>query len=101
MEIKTLQIPLAKLQLNTGQVAGLPKNPRFIRNDKFERLVKSLQDDPEMTILRELVAIEHNGTYVVIMGNMRLRALREIGSKQECSTKWIFMLARYFPEPTG
>jgi len=72
-------IPISKLKLNTGQVEGLPKNPRFIRDEKYAKLKKSLTDDPEMLNLRELVAVQNNGSYVVIMGNMRLRALRELG----------------------
>jgi len=46
--MKTQLIKLAKLKNNTGQIDGLPKNPRFLRDDKFEKLKKSLTDDPEM-----------------------------------------------------
>lgn len=79
MEAK--KISLSKLHLNTGQVQGLPKNPRFIRSERFELLKKSLQDDPEMLQLRELVAYDNNGELVVIMGNMRFRAMKELGMK--------------------
>ena len=36
------QIPLSKLEVNNGQIAGLPKNPRFIKDYKFQKLKKSL-----------------------------------------------------------
>lgn len=75
------QIKLSDLHLNSGQVPGVPKNPRFIRDERFEKLVGSIKDHPEMLELRELIAVEHQGKYVVIAGNMRLRALRELGYK--------------------
>lgn len=76
----TQQLPLAQLRPNTGQIAGVPKNPRFIRDDKFKKLVQSIKDDPEMLDLRELVAYDNHGKgLVVIMGNMRYRALKELG----------------------
>jgi len=73
------QIPITKLTLNTGQIEGLPKNPRFIRDERFAKLVKSIQDDPEMLALRELLVYPTGKEYVVIGGNMRLRAMKELG----------------------
>lgn len=79
-EIKSVKTSL--LHQNTGQVDGLPKNPRFIRDDKFEKLVKSLRESPEMMKLREVVAYDNHGSLVVICGNMRLRAAKELGWKE-------------------
>lgn len=73
------QVKITKLQNNTGQIAGLPKNPRFIRDERFEKLVQSIRDFPEMLELRELVVVEHEGKYVVVGGNMRLRAIKQLG----------------------
>lgn len=76
----TKQTPIAQLQPNKGQIEGVPKNPRFIRDDKFKKLVQSIKDDPEMLELRELVAYDNHGKgLVIIMGNMRYRAMKEIG----------------------
>jgi DNA modification methylase len=72
-------IKLDLLLPNTGQVAGLPANPRFIKNEKFRKLKKSIQDDPEMLELREIVAYDNGGELVIIMGNMRYRALVDLG----------------------
>lgn len=72
-------IPVALLQCNEGQVPGLPRNPRFIKDERFKKLVKSLQDDPEMLDLRELIVYPHGKHFVVIGGNMRLRAGKELG----------------------
>lgn len=79
IKMKLEQIKLSKLLLNSGQLPGVPKNPRFIKDDRYAKLLQSIKDDPEMLELRELIAVEHDGKYVVIAGNMRLRALRELG----------------------
>lgn len=79
--METKQIPLSKLHLNTGQIKDVPKNPRFIKDERFAALKKSIEDDPEMLSLRELVAYDNNGELVVILGNMRYRAMKELGYK--------------------
>jgi len=48
MEIVTQSIPTLKIWPNTGQIAGIPKNPRFIRDERFAKLVRSIIDHPEM-----------------------------------------------------
>lgn len=80
MDVSKLKI--SSLKTNTGQVDGLPKNPRLIRDDNFKKLVQSLRDDPEMLELREIIAYDNDGELVVICGNMRLKALMEIGEKE-------------------
>lgn len=74
-----MKLPISKLLLNSGQIEAVPKNPRFIKDAEYELLKKSLQDDPEMLELRELLVYPFNDKYVVLGGNMRLRALKEIG----------------------
>lgn len=56
-----------------------PENPRVIKDEKYKKLVKSIQDFPEMLELRPIVIDENN---VVLGGNMRLRALQELGYKE-------------------
>lgn len=73
---------ISKLKSNTGQIEGLPKNPRVIRDEKFQKLVKSIQDDPEMLELRELIVVPYGKGFVVIAGNMRLRAMESLGYKE-------------------
>ena len=75
----TKLLPLNRLDANTGQIEGLPQNPRFIRDEKFKRLVKSIEDDPDMMSLRECIVVPFKNRYVVIAGNMRLRACKELG----------------------
>lgn len=76
------QIPLSKLSPNTGQIAGLPKNPRFIRDERYEALQRSIAELPEMLELRELLVFPHENKYVVIAGNMRYRAMKDAGYKE-------------------
>lgn len=72
-------IKLSKLKNNTGQIEGLPKNPRILKDDKYKKLLKSIQEDPEMLQLREVIAYDNDGELVVIAGNMRLKACKEAG----------------------
>jgi ParB-like chromosome segregation protein Spo0J len=75
-------ISINKLKNNTGQIEGLPKNPRLLKDDKFKKLVKSIKDDPEMLQLREVIAYPLNNELIVIAGNMRLGACKELGLKE-------------------
>jgi DNA modification methylase len=80
--MQTQSININRLKNNNGQIEGLPKNPRLLKDDKFKKLVKSIQDDPEMLELREVIAYDNNGELIVIAGNMRLKACQEIGIKE-------------------
>jgi hypothetical protein len=53
-----------------------PNNPRVLRDDKFQKLKQSITEFPKMLSLRPMVIDENN---VVLGGNMRLRALQELG----------------------
>lgn len=53
-----------------------PNNPRSINKNKFERLKKSITEFPKMLELRPIVVDEH---FMVLGGNMRLQALKELG----------------------
>lgn len=75
-------LKLSKLEANKGQIDGLPKNPRIIKDEKFKKLIKSIEENPEMTSLREILVYPYNGKYVVIGGNMRLKAMKELGYKE-------------------
>lgn len=72
-------IPTGLLDFNKGQLPGLPKNPRFFRDYRYEAMVKSIEDSPEMLELRELIVYPHEGRYITVCGNLRLRACRELG----------------------
>ncbi len=79
--IPTTMIPTDRLVQNTGQLDFLPSNPRRISPSKLRRLAQSMRDYPGMIYLRELIVlpVPRRGRYVVIAGNMRLQAARQIG----------------------
>jgi len=56
-----------------------PENPRIIKNDKFKKLVKSIQEFPEMLKARPIVL---NASNIVLGGNMRLKAAKDAGLKE-------------------
>ena len=81
MEPIHTEIELKDLVLNTGQIEGLPANPRKIDVNAFSKLKENITRNPEMLALRGLIVYEtKGGKYVVIGGNMRLRAMRELGT---------------------
>ena len=53
-------------------------NPRLIRDENFEKLKKSIIDFPKMLELRPIIVDENN---VILGGNMRYKALKELGYK--------------------
>jgi len=60
-----------------------PKNPRVIKDGKFQKLVKSIQEFPDMLNKRPLIVFtDVDNKYVVLGGNMRLKACKEIGLKE-------------------
>lgn len=56
-----------------------PSNPRIIKDDKFKKLVKSIQEFPQMLELRPIVV---DSNMVVLGGNMRLKACVAAGLKE-------------------
>ena len=53
-----------------------PNNPRLIKDEKFAKLVKSINEFPKMMELRPLVV---NAENIILGGNMRFKALKELG----------------------
>lgn len=72
-------INLSCLELNEGQIIGIPKNPRYLKGEEHDKLKKSLKSSPELLQYKPLMvyAIE-GGKFVVICGNMRLRICQEL-----------------------
>ena len=65
--------------VNISEVKTNKDNPRFIKDEKFNKLVKSIKEFPEMLKLRPIVV---NSDMVVLGGNMRLKACKEAGLKE-------------------
>lgn len=75
-------IDVVKIWPNTGQVKGLPKNPRYILDKGVEDLDNSLREDPEYLIAHPLVLFPYADAYVAIEGNMRRESCVNLGIKQ-------------------
>ena len=72
MAVLTQKVKLSEVKLN-------PNNPRLIKDDKFEKLVKSIKDFPQMLEIRPIVV---NTDMVILGGNMRFKACKEAGLKE-------------------
>jgi site-specific DNA-methyltransferase (adenine-specific) len=60
-------------------VKSNPNNPRIIKDDKFKKLVASIQEFPKMLEIRPIVV---NDDMIVLGGNMRLKACIHAGLKE-------------------
>lgn len=78
-------MPTGVQNVKLSSIKSNPNNPRLIKDDRFEKLKKSIQDFPKMMALRPMVV---NADMVVLGGNMRLKALKELGYK-EVPNEWI------------
>lgn len=65
--------------VSINKVRSNPNNPRIIKDDKFQKLVKSIQEFPQMLEIRPIVV---NDDMIVLGGNMRLKACLEAGLKE-------------------
>ena len=77
--------------INIQEVKPNENNPRFIKDYKFKKLVKSIKEFPEMLKLRPIVV---NSDMVVLGGNMRLKACKEAGLNEV----WILIADELTPE---
>lgn len=80
--MKIEKIKCSQLSANTGQVEGLPKNPRQWTRSDLERLARSLKETPELFEARPCLVYPHEGKYIILGGNMRFAAAKENGAKE-------------------
>jgi len=71
--------------MKISQIKSNPNNPRIIKDDKFKKLCESIKALPKMMELRPIVVDDN---FIVQGGNMRLKALNELGYKDIPDT-WI------------
>lgn len=67
------------MKVKIKDIKANPNNPRVIKDEQFKKLVKSIQEFPEMLSVRKLVCTPD---MVVLGGNMRLKALQSAGIKE-------------------
>ncbi len=90
--IEFKRIPLDLLDFNTGQIPGLPPNPREWTDLEIKRLAKSMKGTPELTEARGCIVVPYAGRYVVLGGNLRLAAAKFL--------KWRDIMCAVLPEDT-
>ena len=79
------------MQMKISKLKNNPNNPRFIKDDKFEKLKKSISEFPEMMEKRPIVCVtDVDGKLYPLGGNMRLKALQDLGYK-EFPENWIMI----------
>ena len=61
---------------NINDIHSNDANPRFIKDSKFEQLVKSIREFPDMTMVRPLIINQDN---MILGGNQRFMAMKELG----------------------
>lgn len=71
--------------MKASEIKTNPNNPRLIKDDKFEKLCKSITDFPKMMELRPIIIDEDK---MILGGNMRFKALKHLGYK-DIPDEWI------------
>ena len=84
-DMRIQKIKASRIEINTGQIEGVPSNPRDWTVRELEKLRKSLRETPELLGMRQPIVVKQGERYVAIGGNMRVCALKEEGVPEiEC-----------------
>lgn len=78
-KIQIKYVSIDKVQLNEGQIPGVPRNPRKYEKEKQDILVKNIQECQDMAIARPPLVYHYGDLYVVLGGNRRLEAMKGLG----------------------
>ncbi len=73
---------MADLEMNVGQVSGLPMNPRQWTRTDIDRLARSIKETPELFEARPLLVVPSNGKFVILGGNLRYEACKALKLKE-------------------
>ena len=73
------KIELRRLELNAGQIQGLPANPRKWKKGDVASLARSMAETPELAEARGAIVVPFGDNYVILGGNMRAEAARSLG----------------------
>ena len=66
--MKTIRLAIKDLEQNTGQIPGLPANPRQWTKTEVEKIAKSLRETPELFEARPIIVTQHGSKYVIPIG---------------------------------
>lgn len=76
------RIAIDLIEMNTGQIDGLPANPRQWTKAQLDNLKASIEETPELLEARGCIVDYHEGKYVCLGGNMRYAACKALGMSE-------------------
>ena len=83
VSVLTLQQKASMQTIKLSKLKPNPSNPRVLRDEKFIKLKNSIEAFPDMLQKRPIVAVtDKDGKYMVLGGNMRLKACADLGMKE-------------------
>ena len=88
MEFKKL--PVSKLTMNTGQIEGVPANPRQWTQADLDRLAASIEETPELLDARGAIVVPHKGKFVVL-GVFSILIDKVSGKGTWGSNPWVYV----------
>jgi len=71
--------------MNLSELKANPRNPRLIKDERFKKLVQSIKEFPKMLELRPIIIDKDD---MILAGNMRFKALKELGYK-DIEDAWV------------
>lgn len=74
-------LDIKKIEPNSGQIEGLPSNPRQWDQTDVDRLAESIEETPELLDARPLIVVPLKDKFIVLGGNLRLAALKKLKRK--------------------
>lgn len=77
MKITRKNIEIGLIDVNNGQIAGVPANPRVIIDDDFKNLREKIRNYPEFYDMRPTIVYPWNNRFIALCGNMRYLAAKE------------------------
>lgn len=80
--MQILKLKLSELTPNTGQIPGLPSNPRQWTKSDVDKIAKSLKETPELFEARPIIAVMYQGQKVILGGNLRYEGARKNKDKE-------------------
>ena len=76
------KLPITSVKQNTGQIEGLPSNPRQWTQTDIDRIAKSLKETPELFEARPLIVYLHGADYIILGGNLRYEGAKKNRMKE-------------------
>lgn len=66
---KITRVAVDRLRLNEGQLPWLPKNPRSWTQTDIDRMVKSIDEDPDFAEVRPVLAVPGEGKELIVFAH--------------------------------